>query len=103
MVPAHILRDGSWSPARSGKSWETITSAGISKPEPRSDGTYEGGHIAAIKDLITSIEQQQPTRCGAEDARDIIEMIASVFESHRLNRPVEMPLKTRVNPLTLLD
>lgn len=103
LVPAHILRDGSWSPGRSGKSWEKITSAGIGKPEPRSDRTYEGGHIAAIKDLIMSIEQQQPTRCGAEDARDIIEMIASVFESQRLNRPVELPMKTRVNPLTLLD
>lgn len=103
LVPAHVLRDGSWSPGRSGKSWETITSAGIGKPEPRTDGTYESGHIAAIKDLILSIEQQQPTRCGAEDARDIIEMIASVFESHRLNRPVEMPLRTRVNPLTLLE
>jgi predicted dehydrogenase len=102
MEPAHILRDGSWSPGRSGKSWETITSAGIGKPETRTDGTYEGGHIAAIKDLIDSIEQQRTTRCSADDARAIIEMIASIFESQRLGGPVEMPLKTRVNPLTLL-
>jgi predicted dehydrogenase len=102
LKPAHILRDSSWSPGRSGKSWETITSAGIGKPEPRTDGSYEGGHIAAINDLIESTQQQRPTRCSAEDCRGIIEMIAAVFESQRLGNAVEMPLKTRVNPLTLL-
>lgn len=102
LKPAHILRDASWSPGRSGKSWESITSAGISKPESRPDGNYEGGHIAAITDLIESIEQQRATRCSAEDCRGIVEMIAAIFESHRLDRPVDMPLETRVNPLTLL-
>jgi predicted dehydrogenase len=102
LKPAHLLRDPSWSPARSGKSWETITSAGIGKPEPRTDGSYEGGHIAAINDLIESTQQQRPTRCSAEDCRGIIEMIAAVFESQRLGKAVEMPLKTRVNPLTRL-
>jgi predicted dehydrogenase len=102
LKPAHILRDPSWSPGRSGKSWETITSAGIGKPETRTDGGYQGGHVAAIKDLMESIEQQRATRCSAEDCRGIIEMIAAVFESHRLGRPVAMPLETRVNPLTLL-
>ena len=38
----------------------------------------------------------------ADEARDVTEMIVAVFESHRLGRPVELPLKTRVNPLTLL-
>ena len=52
LKPAFFLRDSSWSPGRSGKTWEPITSAGIGKPESRTDGTYEGGHIAAIKDLI---------------------------------------------------
>ena len=102
LKPAHILRDGSWSPGRSGKTWEKITSAGIGKPERRTDGSYEGGHVAAINDLIKSIEGQRETRCSAEDCRGIIEMIAAVFESHRLGRPVDMPLKTRVNPLTRL-
>lgn len=103
LVPAHILRDGSWSPGRSGKSWEVVTSAGIGQAEPRSDGSYQGGHIAAIKDLIESIEQQRPTKCGAEDARAIIEMIVSVFESQRVGREVSLPLATRANPLTLLS
>jgi predicted dehydrogenase len=99
--PAYILRNASWSPARSGKSWETITSAGIGKPEPRSDGSYEGGHIAAVKDLIESFEQQRATRCSAEDCRGIVEMTAAVYESQRLGRTVPLPLETRVNPLTL--
>ena len=99
---AYILRDPSWSPGRTGKSWEPITSAGIGKPETRTDGTYEGGHIAAINDLLQSIKDDRPTRCSAEDCRDIIEMIAAVFESHRIGAPVDLPLKTRVNPLTLI-
>lgn len=99
---AYILKDGGWSPARSGKTWESITSAGIGKPEPRTDGSYEGGHVAAITDLIDAVEKERETKCSAEDSRAIIEMIAAVFESHRVGGPVEMPLKTRVNPLTLL-
>jgi predicted dehydrogenase len=102
LVKADLLRDSSWSPGRSGSKWETITSAGIGKPEPRTDGTYEGGHIAAITDLIEAIEKDRDTKCSPRDAAAIIEMIAAVFESHRVGRPVELPLKTRTNPLSLL-
>jgi predicted dehydrogenase len=102
LVKAHLLRDGGWSPGRSGAKWETVTSAGIGQPEPRTDGTYEGGHIAAITDLIEAVEKDRETRCSARDAAGIIEMISAVFESHRVGKPVELPLKTRVNPLTLM-
>ena len=103
LAKAQILKDGSWSPGRSGKSWEPITSAGIGKPETRTDGSYEGGHIAAINNLLECIEQDKTPKCSAEDCRQIIEMIASVFESHRVGGTVDLPLKTRVNPLTLLS
>ncbi len=102
LVKGQILRDSSWSPGRTGKSWEPITSAGIGKPEKRTDGTYEGGHIAAITDLLESIQSDRPTKCSAVDGRSIVEMIASVFESHRLGRPVDLPLISRDNPLTML-
>ncbi len=102
LVKADLLRDGSWSPGRSGAKWEKITSAGIGQPEPRKDGGYEGGHVAAITDLIDAIEKDRETKCSARDATAIVEMIAAVFESHRQARPVELPLKTRANPLTLL-
>lgn len=102
LSPAWILRDSSWSPGRTGAKWETISSAGIGKPEPRQDGSYQGGHIAAIKDLMESVEQERQTKCSAEDCRGIVEMIAAVFESHRQGGPVSLPLETRVNPLSLL-
>lgn len=102
LEPAYLLRDGSWSPGRSGKGWEPITSEGIGKPETRSDGNYEGGHIAAINDLFESIKHDRPTLCSARDCRQITEMIAAVFESHRVGQTVPMPLATRANPLTLL-
>ncbi|MCA9216126.1 MAG: Gfo/Idh/MocA family oxidoreductase [Planctomycetales bacterium] len=101
--PAYILQDGGWSPGRSGKQWKTITSAGIDNPEPRTDGNYEGGHVAAIKDLINAIEQQRETKCNAEDCRGIVEMTAAIYESARLQGPVELPLKTRANPLSLWE
>ncbi len=98
----HILKDSSWSPGRTGQKWQPVTSAGIGLPEPRTDLTYEGGHIAAINDLIHCIENDRQPKCSAEDSRAIIEMIAAVFESHRIGGPVELPLKTRANPLSLL-
>jgi predicted dehydrogenase len=103
LAKAYILRDSSWSPGRSGKSWEPITSAGIDEPEPRTDGSYEGGHIAAINDLIDSVKHNRATKCSAEDCRSIIEMISAVFESHRVRGPIELPMATRVNPLTLMS
>jgi predicted dehydrogenase len=103
LVKADLLRDSSWSPGRSGAKWEAITSAGIGKPEPRTDGGYVGGHVAAITDLIAAIETDRDTMCSARDCAAIVEMIAAVFESHRVGRAVEMPLKTRVNPLSLLN
>ena len=74
------------SPGRSGSKWEKITSAGIGEPEPRTDGTYEGGHVAAITDLIEAVEKDRETRCSARDGTAIVEMIAAVFESHRVSR-----------------
>lgn len=103
LTPAYLLRDSSWSPGRSGQQWQTITSNGIGKPETRTDGNYLGGHLAAINDLIDAIESQRPTRCNAEDCRDIVEMTAAIFESHRLDQRVSLPLNTRFNPLTLLS
>ena len=102
MAKAYLLRDPSWSPGRSGKSWEPITSAGVGKPETRTDGNYEGGHLAAIRDLLESIKHDRSPKCSGNDGRSIVEMIVAVFESHRVGTPVELPLKTRVNPLTLL-
>ena len=103
LAKGYILRDSSWSPGRTSKTWEPITSAGVGKPETRTDGSYEGGHIAAIKDLFECMKQDRVPKCSAEDSRAIVEMIVAIFESHRVGGPVEFPMKTRVNPLTLLQ
>jgi len=103
LAPAHILRDSSWSPGRSSKSWEVITSQGIGQSETRTDRTYEDGHLAAIRDLFDAIENDRDPLCSARDAAAITEMIVSVFESARTHSEVQLPLQSRVNPLTLLD
>ncbi|MDX1970152.1 MAG: gfo/Idh/MocA family oxidoreductase, partial [Planctomycetaceae bacterium] len=59
-------------------------------------------HIAAISDLIEAIETERPTKCTPDDCRNIIQMIAAIYESQRVGGPVDLPLKTRVNPLSLL-
>jgi hypothetical protein len=51
---------------------------------------------------LDAIENDREPECNIYEARETVEMIAAVFESHRLRRPVAMPLKSRENPLTLL-
>lgn len=98
-----ILQSRSWNIARGGGKWKKINSAGIDKPEPLTDPKYKRRHHVAIEDLLSAIEQQREPKCGIYEGRAIVEMIAAVFESHRLNRPVTFPLQTRVNPLTLME
>ncbi len=98
----HILQDSSWSPGRSGKSWERVTTAGIGKPEPLSGEKTGHRHLYAIDDLLSAIEKQREPKCSMYEGRRIVEMIAAVFESARVGCPVTLPLETRVNPLTLL-
>ena len=102
LASAQILQDGSWSPGRSGKRWEPISSAGIGKPESIKTATYEDGHLAAIKDLIAAIEENRSPKCSLDDAVSITEMILGVFESQRLGQSVRLPCSTREHPLTKL-
>ncbi|MEZ6070069.1 MAG: hypothetical protein R3C10_07255 [Pirellulales bacterium] len=97
------LRDRGWSPALSGKQWEPISSEGFDKPEPLDGPPYTDRHTLAIQDLIRSIEDadRQP-KCSMYRARDVVEMIAGIFESHRQGGPVALPLENRQNPLTML-
>lgn len=102
-VPAaYLLVDGGWSPGRSGKKWEPISSAGVGEPEPYADGGLHAGNVAACRDLLAAIDEDRLPECNVYEGRTTIEMIAAVFESHRQGRPVQMPLETRENPLTLL-
>lgn len=79
--------------------WRLISSEGIDKPEPITAKGYAGGNPAAARDLIEAIQQDRQPKCSMYDGRNAIEMILAVFESHRMNAPVTMPLATKTNPL----
>jgi predicted dehydrogenase len=102
LEPAWMLIDPAWSPGRSNKKWVPVTSAGVDKPEPLSPRGNAAGNVVAVKDLIDAIERDRQPLCSMYDGRAVTEMILAVFESHRLGRPVPLPLATRENPLTLL-
>ncbi len=97
-----FLADPAWSPGRSGKTWVPISSAGVGKPEPLRDGSADEGNYLAVRDLLSAIEKDRDPECSVDEGRTTIEMICAVFESQRIGGPVLWPLKTRVNPLSLL-
>jgi predicted dehydrogenase len=94
------LGDPSWSPGRSGASWQHVSSAGIGKPEPLKGPRYQARHTLGILDLLDAIESGREPSCGMHEGRGVVEMIAACFESHRIGAPVQLPLKSRANPLT---
>jgi hypothetical protein len=98
----HILQDASWSPGRSGKAWQLVSTAGIGQPEPLTGEKVAHRHLFAVEDLLAAIENRREPKCNMYEARRVVEMIAAVFESQRVGGPVTFPLDTRVNPLTLL-
>jgi hypothetical protein len=82
--------------------WQPITSAGLGKPEPLKDGGLEQGNVWIVKDLMEAIEKDRQPKGNIYDGRAALEMILAVYESHRLKGPVELPLKNRQHPLTML-
>jgi predicted dehydrogenase len=102
LPPVYFLGDPGWFPARSKAAWQEITSAGLGKPETLKDGGLGQGNIWVARDLIEAIEKDRQPRGSMYDGRAALEMIMAVYESHRLRGPVELPLKNRRHPLTLL-
>ena len=102
LKPAYLLKDAAWSPGRSGAKWVPVTTAGVGKPETQTGSTLHHGNVAAVNDLIDAIEKDRQPISSVYDARAATEMIAAIFESHRLAGPVSFPLGNRKNPLTML-
>ncbi|MBP7053552.1 MAG: Gfo/Idh/MocA family oxidoreductase [Phycisphaerae bacterium] len=93
--------DPSWRPGHSQAPWIRISSEGIGKAESLNDpGQAYGNHLIAL-DLIHAIETDTQPKCNMYDARAALEMILAVYESHRLNAPVRLPLENRKHPLSL--
>jgi predicted dehydrogenase len=99
LPPAYLCEDPSWMPGGSKAPWQEITSAGVGKPEPLSAKDVDNGNIWIVNDLIEAIEKDRPPLDSIHDGRAALEMILAVYESHRLDRPVELPLKNRRHPL----
>lgn len=101
---AHLLPGNPFQPETKERFWQTISTAGIGKPEPIKDlGKHVSSHETAGRDLISAIKQNRAPLCDAEQGLQIMEMISAVFESQRMGGArVALPLQTRVNPLTLI-
>jgi hypothetical protein len=82
--------------------WQLVSSAGLGKPEPLTARGLHTGNVWAVKDLIEAIEKDRQPLGSVYDGRAALEMILAVYESHRHKGPVELPLKERRHPLTLL-
>jgi predicted dehydrogenase len=95
------LADPSWSPGQSGAKWENVTSAGLGKPEPLT-GKDEAANRQGVLELLAAIRENRQPAGNIYDGRAAVEMIVAVFESHRLGKPAEFPLKNRQNPLAML-
>lgn len=95
-----FLDDPQW--GKSDKEWIPVTSAGLGKPEPITDGSLHLGNIWIVQDLIQAIENDTQPKGSMYDGRAALEMILAVYESHRLNTPVALPLENREHPLSRL-
>ena len=101
---AQLLSGSPFLPGDKPRGWVPISTAGVGQPEPRADLAAEfQSQQWGARDLIGAIRENRPPLCGAEEGRVTVEMVAAVFESHRLGgRRVTFPLQTRQNPLALL-
>jgi predicted dehydrogenase len=99
LPPVYFLDDPSWMPGKSKKAWQEVTSAGLGKPEKLKDGGLGQGNAWIVKDLLEAIEKDRQPLGNMYDGRAALEMILSVYESHQLGAPVELPLKNRAHPL----
>jgi predicted dehydrogenase len=98
---AYFITDPTWMPGKSKAQWQEITSAGVGKPEPLKDGGLGMGNKYIVQDLIEAIEKDRQPLGSIYDGRAALEMILAVYESHKLERPVDLPLKNRKHPLSV--
>jgi predicted dehydrogenase len=98
LPPVAWLDDPSWQPGPK-TMWQPITSAGVGEPEPLKDTGMDLGNRLIAADLIAAIENDRQPLGSLHDGRAALEMILAVYESHKLDRPVELPMKNRRHPL----
>jgi predicted dehydrogenase len=99
LPPAYLCEDPAWMPGKSKAAWQQITSAGVGKPEPLKAGDVGNGNIWCVQDLLKAVAEDRQPLDGIADGRAALEMILAVYESHRTEKAVELPLKNRKHPL----
>ena len=97
---AHLLKGSPFNPTQEPRAWMPIGTAGAGVPEPVADlGAQVSSHAMSGRDLLAALRENRAPLCSAQEGRAAVEMIAAVFESHRLDgRRVSFPLKTREHP-----
>ncbi|MDB5311659.1 MAG: ntdC 2 [Gemmataceae bacterium] len=99
LPPAYLCEDPTWMPGKSKVPWQEVTSAGPGKPETLTARDLDNGNVWIATDLMDAIEQDRQPLGDLADGRAALEMILAVYESHRQDRPVELPLTNRRHPL----
>jgi predicted dehydrogenase len=103
ILPVALLcEDPSGMFGKSKAPWQEITSGGLGKPEAIDTKGLDNGNILIVNDLIEAIEKDRPPLDSIHDGRAALEMILAVYESHRLEKPVDLPLKNRKHPLAAM-
>lgn len=101
---AHFLAGNPFQPVKEPRAWMPVTTGGIGQPEPVAGlGKLMADHVIPGRDLIAAIREGREPLCSVRDGAAAVEMICAVFESHRQGgQRVTLPLKSRVNPFTLM-
>lgn len=100
--PVYFIEDPTWAPGQSKAKWVEITGGGVGQPETAKDLHPLQANTVIAEDLVHAVETDTQPRGSMYDGRAALEMILAVYESHRLNTPVPLPLKNREHPLKLL-
>lgn len=81
-----------------------ITTAGLGQAEPRPEKiTQTHNHVLPVLDLIDAVDHDRAPLCDARQGAMAVEMVCSVFESHRQSGArVPFPLAERGNPFQKL-
>ncbi|MGY8650751.1 MAG: Gfo/Idh/MocA family protein [Verrucomicrobiia bacterium] len=102
---AHWVPGNPFAPALEPRPWIPFTAAGLNKKLPNMQSINDlVHHVTAARDLIRSIRDNREPLCNGQEGAMTVEMICSVFESHRQGgRAVAFPLKERGNALAKLN
>jgi predicted dehydrogenase len=94
MPPAFLLDDPTWT-STGVKKWTPILGAGPGSAEPRLGNDLVTGNRAIVADLIHAVEADVQPRTHVRAGRTAVEMVLACYASHKLNRPVTLPLAER--------